>query len=416
MTESMAASVAPSDLLRQRVGRLVALTSVHTAFDWFSDNTRQIGDWQLEVTEIPAPPFAETRRAEWVRQRFIELGLKEVHLDSVGNVVGIRPGRDAGAKFTAMCAHLDTVFPHGTAIKARREDGRLYGPGISDNSSGLVALLALASAMKEAKLQTESPLVFLANVGEEGEGDLRGMRAIFGNPRWRDSIAYTLVLDGGGTESLITEGIGSRRFLVTVRGPGGHSWSDFGAPNPILILARAIDLFSRTPISTPPPRSAFNIGVISGGTSVNSIPETASMKVDLRSAAAGEIDRLEQALRDALNRAVSEYHPPPGHKFATVSYDADLIGNRPAATLKTNAWIAEVIRAVDVQLGIVTRVQRASTDANVPLALGREAVAIGAGGTGGDAHTLHEWFDPANRELGLRRILLSALVLSGPSE
>jgi tripeptide aminopeptidase len=415
MIDSMAASATSADYVRQ-VGRLVALTSVHTAFDWFNDNTRQISDWQLQITDIPAPPFAEARRAEWIKQQFVDLGLKEVHLDNVGNVIGIRPGRDVSAKFTALCAHLDTVFPQGTQIKARREDGRLYGPGISDNSSGLVALLALASAMKEARLQTEAPLVFIANVGEEGEGDLRGMRAVFGDPRWRDWIAYTLVLDGGGTESLITEGLGSRRFLVTVRGPGGHSWSDFGAPNPILILARAIDLFSHTPVSSSTPRSAFNIGVISGGTSVNSIPETASMKVDLRSASASEVDRLEKALRDALNKAVSEYRPSAGHKFATISYDATLIGNRPAATLKPNARITAVIQAVDVQLGIVTRMQRASTDANVPLSLGLEAVAIGAGGMGGDAHTLHEWFDPVNRELGLRRILLSVLILSGPSQ
>jgi tripeptide aminopeptidase len=416
MIESTAASAISVEHLRQQVSRLIALASVHTALNWFSDHARQISEWQLQITDIPAPPFGEARRAEWIRQRFAELDLKEVHLDAVGNVIGIRPGRDASGKYTALCAHLDTVFPQGTEIKARREDGRLYGPGISDNASGLVALLALASAMNDAKLQTRGPLVFIANVGEEGEGDLRGMRAIFGDPRWRDSIAYTLVLDGGGAESLITEALGSRRFLVTVRGPGGHSWSDFGAPNPIVTLARAIDLFSRTPIPSSPPRSAFNIGAISGGTSVNSIPESASMKVDLRSSSPSDIDRLEKALRDALNKAVSDYHPTPNHRFANLSYDATLIGNRPAATLKPEARITAVIRAVDVQLGIVSRVMCASTDANIPLSLGREAIAIGAGGAGGDAHTLHEWFDPANRELGLRRILLSALLLSGPSE
>jgi tripeptide aminopeptidase len=414
-TAAMIDTTASSDYLRQ-VSRLISLTSVHNAFDWFSHNSRQISDWQIHVTNVPAPPFAESRRAEWVRQRFVELDLKEVHLDSVGNVIGIRPGRDAGGKYTAVCAHLDTVFPQDTRIDARREDGRLYGPGISDNSSGLVGLLALASAMNTAGLETQAPIVFIANVGEEGEGDLRGMRAIFGDPRWRDSIAYTLVIDGGGAESLITEGLGSRRFLVTVRGPGGHSWSDFGAPNPIVSLARAIDLFSRTPLSQSPTRSAFNIGVIHGGTSVNSIPESVSMKVDLRSSSESEIDRLEKALRDALDKAVGEYRPSAGHKFANLSYDATVIGDRPAAKLKANAKISAVLRAVDVQLGIVTRVQCASTDANIPLSLGREAVAIGAGGLGGDAHTLHEWFDPVNRELGLRRILLSVLLLSGHVE
>ena len=268
--------------------------------------------------------------------------------------------------------------------------------------------------MNAAGLRTTAPLLFIGNVGEEGEGDLRGMRFLFNDPRWRDAIAYTLVLDGGGSETMITEGLGSRRFLATVRGPGGHSWSDFGAPNPIVVLARAIDLFSRVSLPSNP-RTAFNIGVISGGTSVNSIPESASMKVDMRSASTAEMDRLEQALEQALKQAIGELKPDAQRKYA-VTYDLALIGNRPAAELRPESRMLDVLRAVDAQLGIRSRVQRASTDANIPLSQGREAIAIGAGGTGGGAHTMHEWYDPANRELGLRRILLTVLALSGLHE
>jgi acetylornithine deacetylase/succinyl-diaminopimelate desuccinylase-like protein len=320
----------------------------------------------------------------------------------------------AGAKYIALTAHLDTVFPPDTKIDIRRDGARLLGPGISDNGSGLIALLAIAGALQAGNIHHSSPILFVANVGEEGEGDLRGIRYLFSDARWRDAIAGTLVLDGGGTDAIITQGLGSRRFLATVCGPGGHSWSDFGTPNPIALLARAIDLFSRTPIPSQP-RTAFNIGVISGGTSVNAIPESASMKVDIRSVSPAELDRLEKALHEALSQVTTDLNgggidPRKAH---SVSYELKLIGNRPAAELPSNARLLEAIRAVDVQLGIKARLQRASTDANIPLSLGREAIAIGSGGSGGAAHTLREWYDPLNRELGLRRILLTLLVLAG---
>ena len=197
------------------------------------------------------------------------------------------------------------MFPAGTGVTVRREGNRLYGPGISDNSAGITALLALAGAMGHAEIHTEWPLVFVGNVGEEGEGDVRGMRYIFAEPRWRDAIEATLVLDGAGTDTIVTEALGSKRFLVTIFGPGGHSWSDFGTANPIVVLARAIDQFARTPVPASP-KTTFNIGVISGGTSVNSIPESATIKVDIRSAAGEQVERLERALREAVERAVAQ--------------------------------------------------------------------------------------------------------------
>jgi di/tripeptidase len=264
------------------------------------------------------------------------------------------------------------------------------------------------------------PIVFIGNVGEEGEGDLRGMRHIFSNPNWKDQIQHSLVLDGAGSDTIVAEALGSRRFEVIVRGPGGHSWSDFGAPNPIVVLSRAIHSFSQTQVPTTP-KTTFNIGVIRGGTSVNSIPESASMRVDIRSTSTSEIERLEMVMRHALDRAVEEesraVHARGGSQKRSggLSYEVVVIGNRPAGELDSKARILHVIRAVDTHLGNAAQVQRASTDANIPLSLGREAVAIGGGGTGGGAHTLQEWFDCGGRELGLKRILLTLLTLAGVS-
>ena len=400
------------------VARLVARREYRVGASWFAAHAPEISRWQVELSSIPAPLAGESARAEWFLARFRECGLQDVHRDEVGNVIGIRPGRtprnaDGEPRYVALTAHLDTVFPAATPLAFRTEGTRIYGPGISDNGSGLAALLAIAEALQAADAANSRPILFVANVGEEGEGDLRGMRHLFEDVRWRDAIDCTIVLDGGGTDTIITEGLGSRRFQVTVRGPGGHSWSDFGTPNPVVLLARAIDEFSRTSLPVDP-KVAFNIGVISGGTSVNTIPESATMKVDLRSASAAEIDRLEKALREALEHATTQFKNgvAESKRTAAITYELKPIGDRPAGELAADARLLQIIKAVDSYLGINSRQQRASTDANIPLAAGREAIAIGAGGTGGGAHTLHEWYDPAGRDLGLRRILLTVLTLA----
>jgi acetylornithine deacetylase/succinyl-diaminopimelate desuccinylase-like protein len=393
------------------------MPEVHAAFSWFRAHQYELNDAQLELTRVPAPPFGERQRAEWLKQRFTSLGLTDVHIDEVGNVMGVRPGADPkSSRVLAITAHIDTVFPDGTPLKVRRDADRLLGPGISDNGAGVTGLLAIAGALQQSDIKTQFPVLFVGNVGEEGEGDVRGMRHLFGDSEWAGSIDYTLVLDGAGTDSIVSQALGSRRFNVTMRGPGGHSWSDFGVPNPIVALAQAIDEFSRTNVPADP-KTTFNIGVIEGGTSVNSIPEDASMRVDLRSASSDEIAKLEKKLRDALNEAVQQNGASRGRKRdgsgVALSYEMKLIGNRPAAELKPGSRLLAVIQGVDAHLGNSARLQRASTDANIPLSLGKEAVAIGAGGSGGGAHTLHEWYDPTSRELGLKRILLTALTLAG---
>ena len=404
--------------VQQEVARLAASAELRSAFAWLRAQEAQFARWQLDVARIPSPPFGEAARATWLANKFRELGLDDVHNDDVGNVFGIHPG--FGRNYIALSAHMDTVFPAGTPLNIRQQGNRLYGPGVSDNGAGLTALLAIASLLRSVRIRHALPFLFIANVGEEGEGDLRGMRHIFSSPRWKDSITYNLVLDGAGSDTVVAEALGSRRFEVIVRGPGGHSWSDFGAPNPILVLARAIQTFAQTPVPASP-KTTFNIGVIRGGTSVNSIPESASMRVDLRSTSMAEMERLEVAMRVALDDAVEQESKTPETRAVSqrrtsgVSSEIVVIGNRPAGELIPNARILQVIRAVDAHLANVAQVQRASTDANIPLSLGREAIAIGGGGTGGGAHTLQEWFDCNGRELGLKRILLTLLALAGVS-
>src|SRR5882724_12548844 len=402
--------------LPQEIARISALPAVRAALAWFRNREAEFAGWQMGMSRVAAPPFGEAPRGEWLLDRFRELELENVHRDEAGNVLAFHG--DSGKPCVAVSAHLDTVFPAGTPLNVKQQGRRLYGPGVSDNGAGLTALLAIASAMRTCVLKPSLPVLFIGNVGEEGEGDLRGMRHIFSASPYKDLILHTLVLDGAGSDTIVAEALGSRRFEVIVRGPGGHSWSDFGAPNPILVLATAIREFTQTTIPTSP-KTTFNIGVIRGGTSVSSIPESASMRVDIRSTSMAEMERLERALRQSLEAAIEEETRATEGRLASsrkpsgLSSEIVVIGNRPAGELDPNARILQVIRAVDSHLGNAAQIQRASTDANIPLSLGREAIAIGGGGAGGGAHTLQEWFDCSGRELGLKRILLAALALAG---
>ena len=415
-----------SPTIQQEIARLAALPATRAAFAWLRAEESQFAAWQLEMARIPAPPFGEAARAEWLQQRFRALALEEVHTDEVGNVFGVHRARQLTkqpppVQYTALSAHIDTVFPAGTPLNLRQQGNRLYGPGVSDNGAGAAALLAVAAALHAAKVALSTPILFIGNVGEEGEGDLRGMRHIFSQARWKETIRYSLILDGAGSDTIVAEALGSRRFEIIVRGPGGHSWSDFGIPNPILVLARGIHSFSQMSLPSSP-KTTFNVGVIRCGTSVNSIPESAAMRVDIRSTSMAEMERLEAALRRAIEHAVEEESRASAQRTSSknrssgLSYEVVPIGNRPAGELDSNARILNVIRAVDTHLGNAAQIQRASTDANIPLSLGREAIAIGGGGVGGGAHTLQEWFDCTGRDLGLKRILLTLLALAGVAE
>jgi acetylornithine deacetylase/succinyl-diaminopimelate desuccinylase-like protein len=399
---------------QHEITRIAAMRGVHSAFSYLHNQEMEFRRWQRELTEIPAPPFGEGTRSEWLRQRFIALGLENVLADDLGNVFGLLHPADA-SPVVGVSAHLDTVFPSGTNLDTREDGDKLYGPGISDNAAGVVAMLAVASALKRTQLHAETNVVFIGNVGEEGEGNLRGMRHVFSSSPWKDCLRSLLVIDGAGTDTYVTQALGSRRFEISFRGPGGHSWSDFGVPNPIVVLARALARFSEVHLPESP-RTTYNLGVIHGGTSVNSIPESATVRVDLRSASREELQKLEERLRECVTEAWSEVPLAYRAGETKVRLAFECIGDRPAAELPSDARILQVVRAVDKHLRVQSFPRLASTDANVPLSLGKEATTIGAGGDGGGAHTMREWFDCSGRDLGLKRILLTLLALTGVHE
>lgn len=419
MTPAPRSSPGTLSALQAEIGQLAESAKVRSAFEWFREADARFARWQVDLAGIPAPPFGEEQRADWLAERFREVGLEDVRKDSIGNVFGVRSARRAS--FVSISAHLDTVFPANTPLNIRQQGQRLYGPSVSDNAAGVVALLATAEAFARFDLPHPQSLLFIGNVGEEGEGDLRGMRHIFSESPWKDAITASLILDGAGCDTVIAEALGSRRFEIIIRGPGGHSWSDFGAPNPIVALARAIHLFSQTRVSASP-KTTFNIGVIRGGTSVNSIPESASMRVDIRSTSGFEIERLELELRRAIEQGMSEEETRAletrNNSSRPSKLEAEIlpIGNRPGGQLDPKARILQIAQAVDAYLGNQAKIQRASTDANIPISMGRAAIAIGAGGSGGGAHTLQEWFDTTGREIGLQRILLIVLALAAPGK
>jgi tripeptide aminopeptidase len=382
---------------------------VQAALEWFQKNQSWIDEQQIRLTEIPAPSFEEGKRAEAVKALLAAEGLA-IHADKLGNVIAEMPGANP-KEAILVTAHLDTVFPAGTPVKVQREGGRLIAPGISDNGTGLAGLIALARAIQQNHIVPQRTILLAANVGEEGEGNLRGMRALI--DAYRARLRAVIVLDGSGTDHVTTKALASRRMEAVITGPGGHSWSDFGMPNPINALVRGALRFINTKVPLIP-RTTFNLGQVEGGTSVNSIPHEASLKVDLRSESEEEIVRLEIAFRDCMGAGVKdEMDNVRDRTKGKLDWKINLIGSRPGGELPTNSPLLAALQAADDYVGNQSRMERSSTDANIPLSLGIEAIAIGAGGNGGGAHSLQEWYDPAERELGLKRALLTLLGVAG---
>lgn len=379
------------------------------AVEWFEPNISSINELQVKLTEIPAPSFQEEQRAMALEPLLASAGLA-VHRDKLGNVIGELRGVN-DKEVVMIAAHLDTVFPPGTAVKVSRASGRMSGPGISDNGTGLAALVAVARALQAAKIKPQRTILFAGDVGEEGEGNLRGMRALMDT--YRQNLKAVIVLDGSGTDHVTTKALASRRLEVTITGPGGHSWSDFGMVNPINALVRAAVRFINTKVP-PTPRTTFNLGQVEGGTSVNSIPHEAKLKVDIRSESEEELTRLESALRDCVNAGVrDEQESSRDRSKGRLEWRVELLGSRPGGELPPGSALLAALRRADEAVGNQSRLERSSTDANIPLALGIEAIAIGAGGNGGGAHSLQEWYDPAGRELGLKRALVTLLEVAG---
>jgi acetylornithine deacetylase/succinyl-diaminopimelate desuccinylase-like protein len=388
--------------------------AIREAFRFFSRERRWLDEMHLSICRVPAPTFFEQRRAEWIAHEFEKLGW-EPRMDRAGNVTATQPGVPKDAGLVALTAHLDTVLAPKAPEEIRLESNdRFRGPGVSDNGAGLAGLLAIARAMAEHPLPDPGAarLLLAATVGEEGEGNLSGMKYLCRQSAWADKLRSLVVLDGPDVHHITAEALSCRRYEITVTGPGGHSWSDQGTANAIHALARAITLY--TDLNADPARAregriSFNFGVIEGGSTVNSIPAHARVKVDLRAENPPDLDGLSTLLASTLERALLEENERA--LAGRVNGKLKETGWRPGGRLPDGAPILGYVRAVDSYLGIRSHLDCASTDANVPLWMGLPAVSIGAGGQGGGAHTPQEWYSPDGRDLGLKRILLVLCLL-----
>jgi acetylornithine deacetylase/succinyl-diaminopimelate desuccinylase-like protein len=408
-TLKSATPVRPFDV--QPVVDLAQSPAVKEALLWLHRERAWVNEQHIQICRIPAPTFLEGRRAEWMVGQLRALSW-DARIDRGGNVVAQSDPTWRGP-LVAITAHLDTVLAPRQPEDIRLEnDGSFRGPGVSDNGAGLAALMAFARVWKSMPPQGDlSALPLLvANVGEEGEGNLSGMRYLCKQSSLANRIRSFLVLDGPATDHVTAYALASRRFEVALTGPGGHSWSDFGTVNPVHALARAIAMFlDSAPSAGGGIRTSYNFGMLEGGSSINSIPVDARTKVDIRSESAERIEELVGILTASVERSIQlENERATSGKISARLRE---IGSRPAGRVAADAPILQYLRAVDSHLGIRSQVDCASTDANIPLSMGLSAVSIGAGGQGGGAHTPGEWFHPEGREVGLRRILLTMLLL-----
>lgn len=406
--------LAKVDAATQRaVSELGSARPLRECLAWIHRNRHWINEQQLEVCRVPAPTFLEEKRAAWMCGQLQRMGW-DARVDRAGNVVALEsPGREG--PLVALTAHLDTVLAPRRPEDIRVDgDGRFRGPGVADNGAGLAGLMAMAGAWKASRpaAGNTASLLLVANVCEEGEGNLSGMRYLCRQSPLAPRIRSFLVLDGPSTDHITCQALASRRFEVAMTGPGGHSWSDHGNGNTVHALSRAIHFFSEGrhhAFGNSLARSSFNFGTVEGGVSVNSIPSVARAKLDIRSEDPYQMEEMAQCLQIAVERAVEvENERATGGR---VQCKIREIGSRPGGALAEDSTLLRVLRGVDGHLGIRAHLDCASTDANIPLSMGLEAVSIGAGGYGAGAHTPEEWFDPAGRELGLHRILLTLCLM-----
>src|SRR5215212_9343407 len=375
---------------------------VKTLDDIKADDERAFAE-QKRITEIPAPPFKEKVRAEYYQKRMQELGFKEASIDAEGNVIALRKGSGGGRPRLVVSAHLDTVFPEGTDVTVKEKDGAVVAPGIGDDSRGLAAMLSLIKVMNENQIATVGDIMFVGTVGEEELGNLRGVKALF-----RDHAD----IDGLGITRVVNQATGSHRYEFIFKGPGGHSFAEFGLPSATHAMGRAIAKISEL---QPPsdPKTTFTVGTVTGGTSVNAIAAEARMAVDMRSNSTDELLKLEARLLDLVKEAVRDENAR--WKSDKMTVDAKLIGDRPAGIV---AMDSPIVQATQRAVSAVTKGPRptfagSSTDSNMAMSLGIPAVTIGGGGEGGNWHSRNEWYKPVNAYFGPQNSLLTVLVLTG---
>jgi acetylornithine deacetylase/succinyl-diaminopimelate desuccinylase-like protein len=384
--------------VRGRVDNVFADSRIQQAFRFISDRESDIEADQIRLTKIAAPPFGESERARQFGEELAKVGLRPA-IDAIGNVVATYDG--PGHNPVVIGAHIDTVFPASTPLSLQRKGRMLLLPGISDNGAGLAALLWTLRAAKESGIHFRRPVFVLGNVGEEGEGNLRGIRHIFNDPPWGGRDCEFIAVDGAGIQRITNQALGSRRFRVCMTGPGGHSWADFGRPNPVQALATAIHTFGTSGVRHP--GTSFNFGLIRGGISVNAIPRDAIVEVDLRSISPVNMIELETQFRRTVADATRTY---------SVESRIEPMGERPSGTIPVNSEIVQAAIEVTQRFGVEPQVDVGSTDANIPISIGLPAIAIGGGGNSGNVHTPEEWFDPINRDKGIQRLLALIAVLA----
>jgi len=381
--------------------------AVRAALEAAKRNEPRTIDQQIQVCEIAAPPFHESQRAEDLKRRFVDLGLKNVRLDRAGNVIGVRPGQHARPNLV-FSAHLDTVFPEGTNVKVTRDGAVLKGPGIGDDCRGLAVMLATIQALNEARVETPGTITFVATVGEEGLGDLRGVKNLFGEHS-AGEIDKFISIDGNGLD-IVNIGVGSMRYRVAFTGPGGHSFGSFGIANPIHAMGRAIAKIADIEVPTDP-KTTFNVGRVGGGTSINSIASEAWMEVDLRSADVHSLKTLNEQFLGAVRSAVDDENRRWNNR-GKVSAAPELVGLRPAGRTSADSPIVQTTLAVARELGFKQELREGSTDANVAMNLNIPAITIGGGGAGTGVHTLTETFNTADSWHGTERAVLLAIALA----
>lgn len=386
---------------------LIQNPAVKAALDAATRNEPHWLEEEARICEIPAPPFHEEVRGKELKRLFEKLGLHDVFIDKAGNVVGTRPG-GAPRPNLVFAAHLDTVFPEGADVKVKHEGAVMKGPGIGDDCRGLVVLLSMIQALDEAKVRTPGTITFVADVGEEGLGDLRGMKMLFGETL-KDKIDKFVSIDGTGL-GIAHIGVGSYRYRVTFKGPGGHSFGAFGMANPIQAMGRAIAKIDAFEVPTTP-KTTFNVGRVGGGTSVNAIPYEAWMEVDMRSSDKNSLDAVNKKFLAAVKEAVEEENQR-WHNRGPVSASPEMVGLRPAGETAKDAPIVQTALAVSRAMGIQEVLREGSTDSNVPMNLGIPAITISGGGIGTGAHSLNETFDPKDSWIGTQRALLLAISLA----
>lgn len=400
-----------ADAQCREVSALAARADVARALAWLrADDERALRDL-VTLTEIPAPPFGEGPRAEAYAAMLRDAGADSVWIDEEGNVLALERGA-VGRRVVAVAGHLDTVFPEGTDVTVRLRGDTLYAPGVGDDTRGLVVVLSLLRALEESRIETDADVLFIGTVGEEGLGDLRGVKHLFreGGPR----IDAFIAVDGGDEEGITSMALGSRRYRVTFRGPGGHSWGAFGTANPMHTLGIAVQRFdaAATRLVASGPRTSFNVGRIGGGTSVNAVPFEAWMEVDMRSESAERLTEIDALFRQVVGAAVEEENAGRS-RGEPLSAELKLVGDRPSGATPSDAPLLLRAMAATAHMGAVPSLRRSSTDANVPIARGIPAVTIGRGGEGGAAHSPDEWWLPRDAWRGAQKALLLLLAEAG---